>query len=303
MGVDNIMPKSYLQDVWPHLDNKEEALLFYEVKADMSSDELAILSKAGVKKIQPGIEALATSTLKLMKKGTSGCTNVRFLMNCLMHDVSPVWNILVGFPGETAGVFKGYVHEIPNWVHIPPPLDVYPVRFDRYSPYFNKSKEYGLQLRPFDFYELIYPFDAKSVADLAYYFSDDSLNEYQRAMVEWLGPMKAKVAAWRERWVDTLRVPPALFARREGEETLVVDTRFAQKSCSAVSAEVSWLLSHLQRPRSLDEVSRTFCAEFGKEAKADLGTLRERHSIFEDGERAVGLVLEREPPPSTTWVS
>jgi ribosomal peptide maturation radical SAM protein 1 len=303
MAVDNIMPKNFVRDVWPHLHNKEKALIFYEVKADMSGDDLAVLSKAGVKKIQPGIEALATSTLKLMKKGTTGCANIRFLMNCLMNEVSPVWNLLVGFPGETAVVFERYVQEIPKLVHIPPPLDVFPVRFDRYSPYFNNANEYGLQLRPFDFYQLVYPFDTDSIANLAYYFSDDSLDEYQRAMVEWFAAIKAKVAAWRERWVGTLREPPTLYACNQDGETVVVDTRFAEKSCSTVSAEVAWLLTHLRRPRSLEEVFRSFCATFGKEAIEALSTLRERQWLFEDGEKTVGLVLERAAPPMTTWVS
>lgn len=45
--------------------------MFYEVKADLSEADMEVLAKTGVKFIQPGIESLATSTLKLMKKGTS----------------------------------------------------------------------------------------------------------------------------------------------------------------------------------------------------------------------------------------
>lgn len=301
--VDNIMPKSFLHNVWPRLENGGGASFFYEVKADMNSDDLAVLSKAGVKKVQPGIEALATSTLKLMKKGTSGCTNVRFLMNCLINDVSPVWNILVGFPGETASVFEKYVQDIPKLVHIPPPVGVFPVRFDRYSPYFNQAKEYGLQLRPFDFYELIYPLEPKAVANLAYYFSDESAGDYKQAVLDWFDALKEKVIAWRIKWFDTNREPPQLYARHENGNMFVVDTRFAEDSSTAVSPEVAWLLTYLQRPHGVDEVVRTFCNSWGTGAERALDILRDHQWVFEDGDRIMGIVLERKPLPLSDWIS
>ena len=40
----------------------------------------------------------------------------------------------------------------PLLVHLPPPSGAFPVRFDRYSPYFTRAAEYGLELVPLDFY-------------------------------------------------------------------------------------------------------------------------------------------------------
>ena len=114
-------------------------------------------SKTGFKIIQPGIESLATSTLKLMKKGTTAFRNVCLLKFCAIYDIEPSWNLLIGFPGEGEDVYRKYLDDLPLLVHLPPPTDVYPVRFDRYSPYFMKSNEYGLDLRPLDYYSLIYP--------------------------------------------------------------------------------------------------------------------------------------------------
>ena len=68
-AVDNILPKSYLQDVLPFVSTPPNSIIFYEVKADLSEQDIQVLAKARVKSIQPGIESLATSTLKLMKKG------------------------------------------------------------------------------------------------------------------------------------------------------------------------------------------------------------------------------------------
>jgi hypothetical protein len=86
-SVDNILPKNYFQDVFPFIKTPAHAELFYEVKADLSESDVQILAEARVRSIQPGIEALATSTLKLMKKGTSAFQNLMLLKHCAMYDI------------------------------------------------------------------------------------------------------------------------------------------------------------------------------------------------------------------------
>ena len=140
--VDNILAKNYLTDVFPFLETPSNIHMFYEVKADLSEKDMEVLSKARVKSVQPGVESLATSTLKLMKKGTSSFQNVSLLKNCLIYDIWPEWNLLVGFPGEGAEVYEKYLQDLPLLRHLPPPSGVLPVRYDRYSPYYVKAKEY-----------------------------------------------------------------------------------------------------------------------------------------------------------------
>ncbi len=132
-AVDNILPKSYLHEVLPHLKTPENVSLFYEVKADLSESDVQTLAKARVKIIQPGIESLATSTLKLMKKGTSAFRNLALLKFCAMYGIEPGWNLLIGFPGEGADVYRKYIDDLPLFTHLFPPTGAYPVRFDRYS--------------------------------------------------------------------------------------------------------------------------------------------------------------------------
>src|SRR5262245_48729271 len=156
-AVDNIFPKSYIKDVFPNISTPPGVEIFYEVKADLSAGDLEVMSKAGVRRIQPGIESLASSTLKLMGKGTNVFINLLLLKHCVEYDIFPAWNLLVGFPGEADDVYKKYLADLPLLVHLPPPAGVFPVRFDRFSPYFMKAREYGLDLHPLDYYQLTYP--------------------------------------------------------------------------------------------------------------------------------------------------
>ena len=171
-SVDNILPKSYLTDVLPFVDTPENVFMFYEVKADLSEQDFQVLAKSRVLRIQPGIEALNTSTLKLMRKGTSVFQNLSFLINAVRYGIQPAWNLLIGFPGEEIEVYEKYERELHLLTHLFPPSGVFPVRFDRFSPYYDEADSYGLKLVPVDWYGLTYPWPKEALANLAYYFSD-----------------------------------------------------------------------------------------------------------------------------------
>jgi ribosomal peptide maturation radical SAM protein 1 len=162
-SVDNILPQAYVSEVLPRLRTPQGATIFYEVKANLGERELSALAAAGVRQIQPGIEALSTSTLKLMRKGSTAFVNLRLLLGCVRHGIEPVWNLLVGFPGEGEEVYRMYVEQLGRLVHLWPPQGVAQVRYDRYSPYHQRPQEWGLKLRRFDFYPLIYPFSEESL--------------------------------------------------------------------------------------------------------------------------------------------
>jgi ribosomal peptide maturation radical SAM protein 1 len=214
-SVDNILPREYLTEVLPHLDPPAHVGLFYEIKADLKEHEVAALKRAHVVHIQPGIEALSTRTLKLMRKGTTSWQNIRFLIHCLRYDIAPYWNLLVGFPNEPEDVYSKYFADLPLLVHLSPPSGVYPVRFDRFSPYYKLAAEYGLKLQASDFYSMVYPFPPEDLARLAYFFKDtDAGAAYIVNTARWLGRLRQRVADWQRRWQDEAAGRPELTLRR-----------------------------------------------------------------------------------------
>ena len=222
-SVDNIMPREYLTDLFPNIETPDDASLFYEVKADLKDREMEVLAKAGVDLLQPGIEALSTPVLKLMRKGTTALQNIRFLKNCLAYGIGPTWNLLIGFPGEEEEVYEKYLVDLPKLVHLPPPKGVFPIRFDRFSPYFNQADEFGLRLKPFEFYEVAYPFPKEDLFDLAYYFVDVSPGSYKKLRNKWRRPMQEPVNQWRDLWEPEGKKPPILALSSDG--LTVYDTR------------------------------------------------------------------------------
>jgi magnesium-protoporphyrin IX monomethyl ester (oxidative) cyclase len=292
--VDNIMPKNYLKSVFPFLKTPDEISIFYEVKSDLSEEDIRVLSEARVLAIQPGIEALATSTLKLMRKGVTSFTNLSFLMNCLNYGVLPVWNLLVGFPGERGEVFEQYLKDIPLFVHLPPPTGVYPIRFDRYSPYFKGAAEYGLDLQPYAFYGLTYPFPKETLANMAYYFGDRNYRAaYFQAVTRYLVPLQQAIASWQQLW--SMPDPPELYMQDTDNEPIVHDSRSGVAETLAVSAAAGRVLGALSRRMGVSEL-RALLPDLGAdEVGSALNQLKDKKLLFADGDRFMSIVFKQRP--------
>lgn len=292
-SVDNIMPQDYPRTVLADLDTPPGMSLFYEVKADLGAEDMEILSRAGVDQVQPGIEALATSTLKLMRKGMTSVGNILFLQRCLLYDIHPGWNLLVGFPGEGEEVYAKYVDDLPRLTHLPPPVTVFPVRFDRYSPYFTQAREYGLALAPLDFYPMIYPFPPEALDRMAYYFADRNLDApYFLAVASWIALLRRQQAAWIAAWADGR--PPELCFERPGS-TRIRDTRTGREVIHDVGAIGRQALEALAGPTTFDRLGKLPAAA-GLDWESEIARLRALGLLFEDGQRLISLVLPHPTP-------
>jgi magnesium-protoporphyrin IX monomethyl ester (oxidative) cyclase len=296
-SVDNILPKSYLREVLPQLGTPEGTSIFYEVKADLADVDFRVLADARVSFIQPGIESLSTGTLKLMRKGTTSFQNIALLKNCLLHGIDPAWNLLVGFPGEPGSVYEKYLEELPSLVHLPPPIGVSPVRFDRYSPYFTRAAEYGLALKPFDFYGLTYPFEECCLDDLAYYFYDDRLDsDYITDMLEWIDELRIVVQAWKAAWASNgSATRPALHLEHGPTGPLLIDTRLGRRVERPLPATTCRVLELLERPKDAGRLAAEAAGIPGCDVEAELDFCRGHSLLFGERGRFMSLVLLQAP--------
>lgn len=173
-ATDNIIDMDYFGELLPRLAETEvDFQIFYEVKANLRKDQIRKLAAAGVTQIQPGIESLNTEILRMMQKGVSAIQNVQLLKWCFEYDVEPSWNILYGFPGEQAAQYEVLPSVVRLLFHLPPPVGITPVIFERFSPYHFNASKYGLRLTPFPVYRVLYPENLIDYTKLAYYFEGE----------------------------------------------------------------------------------------------------------------------------------
>jgi ribosomal peptide maturation radical SAM protein 1 len=287
--TDNVLPRNYPAKVLENLKPPPGVSIFYEVKLPLSRKDMKRLSTAGVTIVQPGIEALASSTLKLMAKGTTAFQNLQFLKNCTDFGITPSWNLLIGFPGEDPAVYESYARNIPSLTHLYPPSGVLMIRFDRFSPYFDNREEYGLDLHPMDNYALTYPFGPEALTQLAYFFSDHNLSPYTLNAVKWHGQLSKLVDDWKAAWSDTRQYE----LRLEGSEAAgwrIRDSRSGTPVIHQADGPMSSLIRKLSSPGQEEQLAAGW-AGGSADLTSRLTWLREHGMLFEENGKMLSLIV------------
>lgn len=196
-ATDSILSRTHLKEVIPSLAAYESRpILFYEVKANMTFQEIQALRSANVAWIQPGIESLSTPLLGLLKKGVKAIQNLALLKWCREVGIFVSWNILCGIPGEDVQAYRDQILISERYPHLGPPNGVGPVRVDRYAPYFKDYSSFGwTAIRPLEDYRLLHPaLSEEALLDVAYHF--DSVGGTDR-LREYIGDLTDAVTRWR----------------------------------------------------------------------------------------------------------
>ncbi len=201
-AVDNIIDMRYFGDLLPKLrDAGYDFRLFYETKANLKREHLQAMREAGVLSIQPGIESLSTPILRLMEKGVTALQNIRLLKWCAEFGIAPGWNLIYGFPREPAEEYDRMAEVMKSLTHLMPPGNLSLVHLERFSPYYDRPREYGLKITgPRPFYPLIYPADQATLSDLAYAFEysyDDG-----RDPKTYIAAISESIETWRRDYDD-----------------------------------------------------------------------------------------------------
>lgn len=172
--TDNIMPHGYFQTLLPRLATElPEHSIFYEQKANLSLEKLLALKQAGIGSIQPGVEALSSRLLRLMKKGVQARQNLMLLRDARAAGVQLTWSLLWGFPGDDGEAYRETLAIVPLLHHLQPPDGLLHLSLDRFSPYFSRPAEFGIRdLRPLPAYSDFLPKTAE-VGRVAYHFMAD----------------------------------------------------------------------------------------------------------------------------------
>jgi len=289
-AVDNIIDRNYFDTFLPELAASPcDARIFYEVKANLTKEQLVQLHAAGVRDIQPGIESLHDSVLRIMRKGVTAIENVQLLKWCTEVGIRPYWNMLWGFPGEPQGAFGEMAQLIPVLTHLTPPGGTGAIRVDRFSPNFERAAEMGFHdVRPVPAYGAIYPVTGEQLADLAYFFAFD--DGELRARAGEVSALQHAIDRWR-----SVHARSELLAIDQDGALIIWDTRGdkppADTRLTGVQRE---LYLACDRACSARELATTLGRSTGvhvdvQDVHAELRPLVEGGLVMSDGRRYLAL--------------
>jgi ribosomal peptide maturation radical SAM protein 1 len=196
--TDNILAHEYFADLLPAwAADSPPTRKFFEIKANLRRGQVEMLARAGIDQVQPGIESLDDATLDEMGKGVSAAQNIALLRWATELGVRPYWNILYGFPHEPLDAYERQLALLGHLMHLPAPTACAMIRLDRFSPNFDDATARGFtHVEPLPAYRHILPFDATTLATLAYFFVYDHLQLAQA--LEGGRRLVGLVRRWRE---------------------------------------------------------------------------------------------------------
>jgi ribosomal peptide maturation radical SAM protein 1 len=99
--VDNVLPKRDSKEIFNKLIGLQKDLrMFSEIRATTPRPELNLMARAGMQEVQIGIEALATSLLAKLNKGTTAIQNLEIMRDCETLGLINYANLILHFPGS-----------------------------------------------------------------------------------------------------------------------------------------------------------------------------------------------------------
>lgn len=285
--VDNIMDRGYYHSLLPKLARDASGTrFFFEIKSNVSKDEVRALRDAGVRHIQPGIESLSDPVLRLMRKGVSTIQNLQLLKWCVEFGIRVDWNILWGFPGESPEDYDAMARLVPLLWHLEPPARGSRVRLDRHSPHFNQAEAFGFrQVRPFPSYFHVHAGVPKeAVTNLAFFF--ESEHDLDRDLPKYTAALQGEIDRWR-----AAHPASTLFYLRDEQNFVIFDSRPGQtrKACHIFTGVAAAILARCDKAQSESMLVRDLPAYAPAEIARELAELRALGLMWSDGKSYLSL--------------
>jgi ribosomal peptide maturation radical SAM protein 1 len=181
-------------------DHDLDLEVFYETRSDLDKQEVKLLRDSGALRVQPGIESFSTPVLKVMKKGTTGIRQIRFLKWAREYGVKMSYNILCGFPGDETQWYLDMADVMELVPHLQPPTsNANFLELHRFSPLFMFRNDFGIK----DFalrvdYRFNFPKDFVDPIKIGYFF------EYKSEQISdvnaYIGRVRSVITPWIKNW-------------------------------------------------------------------------------------------------------
>lgn len=293
-AVDNILSPDYIDLFFNDIaERRLDFRFFYEVKSNLTRDKIRRLAHGGVRQVQPGIESLSTNVLKLMRKGCTMLQNVLCLKWCHYYGIQVSWNLLVGFPGETAQDYATQLHALKLISHLEPPTSCGRIWLERFSPNYVDGESVGVRnRRPSYSYSFVYP-EYVNIDRIAYFFDyemPDALPDSAH------GETRSLIEAWNEQWTSSQRHK---LTYRRTPDMLLIDyergpcKRGTYRLVGSVAMAYEFCSETMRNPRSVQIHLSEQCSEnySVEEVRETLAGFCEAGLMLHEDDRFLGLAL------------
>src|SRR6185295_19454143 len=119
--------------------------LHYEIRPNFTRAQLRRMRAGGLYSVQPGVESFSTRLLQLMKKFSTGMRNLELVKWCTFYGIVNLYNLLLGFAGESDEDYRLQTEHMGKIHHFQPPYAIVKARADRGSPMFETPEAQSIR--------------------------------------------------------------------------------------------------------------------------------------------------------------
>ncbi|MGD2022857.1 MAG: RiPP maturation radical SAM C-methyltransferase [Desulfobacterales bacterium] len=222
--MDNVLPRKAGIEIFKQIAKLNKDLrLFGEVRATTPLKELEAMRACGMREVQIGIEALSSSLLKKLRKGTSAIQNLEIMKNCEALGIRNISNLILRFPGsneqDVAETLRALEFVLPLY-----PLKAVHFWLGLESPVWQNPEDYGIKAM-FNHPNWSHLFPGKicqSIPFMIQAYRGDLT--FQRKIWK---PVEKKIAEWQQQYAAIQRGPgdTPLLSLRDGKDFIIIRQR------------------------------------------------------------------------------
>lgn len=219
--MDNVLPQKNAIGTFMLIAALNKDLrLFGEVRATTSWKELNAMRDCGMREVQIGIEALSSSLLKKLHKGTTAIQNLEIMKNCETLGIRHISNLILQFPGSGAQDVKETLRTLEF------ALPFYPLKAVNFwlgleSPVWRQPAKFGIQsIFNHPSWSFLFPEEIYRTLPMMVQAYRGDLT-YQKKI--WR-PVKKKIADWQNQYAEIQRGPTnePILSYRDGRDFIII---------------------------------------------------------------------------------
>ena len=266
--------------------------IFAEIRATTPVRTLRAMAEAGVHDVQVGVEALSTSLLSKIGKGTTAIENLEIMKRCETPGMPRLTgNLILQFPGSDEEDVSETLRTL-EWALPFRPLKAIPFWLGYGSPVWRSPKDYGIR-RTFNHPWYSHLFPARILGTLVLMMQGYH-GEVRRQQRIWK-PVRDRALAWRTFYEERHKTPfsdPILFFRDGGTFLIIYDRSHGSVPMThrleGVSREI---YRFCERNRSITRLVGRFPRIGGERIISFLRMMTDKRLMFEERGRFLSLAV------------
>jgi len=291
--MDNLLPQKDLERLFQGVAELGKDLrLFAEIRASTPRSALLAMAAAGMREMQVGIEALSTTLLKKIRKGTSAIQNLEIMKNCESPSLPTLnSNLILEFPGSDPVDVEETLANL-EFAFPFRPLKGIPFWLGYGSPVWQDPPSYGIKrVHNHPHYAKLFPPEIFRGLRLIIQGYHGGLRHQKRL---WC-PVKQRLEAWKKAYAQLHQNPrsdPILSYQDGGNFLIIRERRHGADDMTHRLKDTSReIYLYCEENRSLSRILTRFPG-FGEEKVVPfLNMMVDKRLMFREGERYLSLAL------------